>query len=195
MGALQRGFKTWAERTAAALRRELGLSDIAPLQVARLADFLEVRLWTPSDVPGLSKAMRDQLLVHDPEGWSAVACTFDGRNTIIHNPSHSLGRQASNIAHELSHIILDHEPGQIVLSQDGSMIMRSYDQKQEEEANWLGWCLLLPRAALVQTEKSRLSAAQIAERYGVSEQLVKYRVGVTGITSQFRRQRPSLVSR
>ncbi len=30
------------------------------------------------------------------------------------------------------------------MSADGSLVMRSYDQKQEEEANWLAWAILLP---------------------------------------------------
>ena len=116
MGPLERGFKTWAEHTAVALRKELGIDSSVALPVPQLAVFLAVRLWTPRDVPGLPKSMRDQLLVHDPGGWSAVACVVDGRCTIIHNPQHSPARQASNIVHELSHIILDHEPGKIVLS-------------------------------------------------------------------------------
>ncbi|MGP8248002.1 MAG: ImmA/IrrE family metallo-endopeptidase [Bryobacteraceae bacterium] len=154
MGALERGFKTWAERTSGSLRREMGVPGHAPLTPARLAEFLDVRLWTPRDVPGLSQVAPDQLLVCDPWGWSAISCVINGRDVVIYNPCHSRARQASDIAHELAHIFLSHEPGKMVLSQDGSMIMRSYDQKQEEEANWLGWCLLLPREALVQASKA-----------------------------------------
>jgi Zn-dependent peptidase ImmA (M78 family) len=146
-------------------------------------------LWTPSDVPGLSVTAQEQLLVHDPWGWSAISCSVRGQNIVIYNPRHSPGRQASDIAHELAHIILDHEPGKIVLSQDGGMIMRSYDQKQEEEANWLGWTLLLPREALVHAAKAKLTTLQIAERYGVSEQLVEYRLRMTGVNNQFRRRK------
>lgn len=189
MGVLERGFKTWAERTAGSLRRELGLSEYAPLAPARLAESLGVELWTPYQVPGLSQTALDQLLVHDPWGWSAISSVVNGRCVVIYNPRHSSARQASNIAHELAHIILDHDPGKMVLSQDGSMIMRSYDQKQEEEANWLGWCLLLPREALVHTAKARLAKAQIAEAYGVSEQLVDFRLRMTGVGTQFRRLR------
>ena len=187
MGVLERGFKTWAERTAASLRREIGVAPHQPLAPARIAEFLEVALWTPNDIPGLSVTAREQLLVHDPWGWSAISCSVHGQNVVIYNPRHSPGRQASDIAHELAHIILDHEPGKIVLSQDGGMIMRSYDQKQEEEANWLGWTLLLPREALVTAARGKLDTAQIAAKYGVSEQLVEYRLRMTGVNNQFRR--------
>jgi len=189
MAVLVRGFKTWAERTAAGLRREMGLAAHAPLAPADLARFLDVQLWTPQDLPGLSTAARNQLLVHDPGGWSAVSCTVNGRDVVIYNPRHSIGRQASDIAHELAHIILNHEPGKMVMSQDGGMIMRSYDPKQEEEANWLGWCLLLPREALVRATKARYSVAQTAQAFGVSEQLVTYRLRMTGVNVQFKRLR------
>lgn len=181
MTTLARGFKTWAERTAASLRGELDLEPVAPISPAKLADFLEVQLWTPHDVPGMSQANLDQLLKHDPSGWSAVACKAGGDDVVIYNPEHTLGRQASDIGHELAHIILGHEAGKIVLSQDGSMIMRSYDPQQEEEANCLGWTILLPRDALVVAVRSRHSTPQIARNYGVSEQLVEYRRRITGV--------------
>jgi hypothetical protein len=185
MGSLVRGFKTWAERTAASLRRELALAADAPIPPSRLAQFLEVELWTPRDVPGLSKAALDQLLVHDPWGWSAVSCAVRGQDVVIYNPRHSDGRQSSDIAHELAHIILGHTPGTIVLSQDGAIVMRSYDPQQEEEANWLGWTILLPRDALAEAVRARLSNSIIAQRYGVSEQLVEYRIRMTGVNLQF----------
>jgi IrrE N-terminal-like domain len=189
MSTLERGFKTWAERTATSLRKELGLPGHAPLHPLRLATFLDVQLWTPNDVPGLSQTALDQLLIRDPWGWSAVSCVVDDHNVVIYNPRHSSARQASNISHELAHIILDHEPGKMVLSQDGSIVMRSYDAKQEAEADWLGWCILLPRQALEHVVRNGLSTADIASTYGVSEKLAEYRLRMTGVDYQFRRSR------
>ena len=40
MTTLERGFKTWAERTAASIRRDLGLAAHQPLDVRALAAFL-----------------------------------------------------------------------------------------------------------------------------------------------------------
>src|ERR1700722_18240914 len=55
MATLERGFKYWAERTAARIRRELGLSDDAPLDLGALAELIEVRLMVPSDVAAMPK--------------------------------------------------------------------------------------------------------------------------------------------
>jgi len=189
MGNLDRGFKAWAERTSTSLRKELGLKSVDALDPKDLAQCLGVCLFTPRDIPGVTKQVLVQLLEKDPWGWSAVSHLAKGRPLVIFNSKHSLGRQASDIMHELAHILLDHDPGKLIMSQDGAMVMRSYDRKQEEEANCLGWTLLLPREALVNAVRSRLSASEIAEKYGVTETLVDYRLQVTGVTAQFRRLR------
>jgi Zn-dependent peptidase ImmA (M78 family) len=92
---------------------------------------------TPNDFPGLPKEVLQVLLVDDPGGWSAVSLTTSKRAVVIYNPCHSKARQASDIAHELAHFILSHQPSKLVVSADGQIVMRSYDSKQEEEANWL----------------------------------------------------------
>ena len=108
---------------------------------------------------------------------------------MIYNPMHSRGRQASNIVHELAHIMLKHEPARVVFSQDEQMATRTFDPRQEDEANWLGWTLLLPRDALVAARRRRMAKAEIAQEYGVSENLVRYRLQVTGVDLQMKRVR------
>jgi Zn-dependent peptidase ImmA (M78 family) len=72
------------------------------------------------------------------------------------------------------------------MSPDGNLVMRSYDQKQEDEANWLAAAILLPREALLQSKRNKLSATDIAVRFGVSEPLVSYRLRITGVEAQLR---------
>jgi hypothetical protein len=186
-GLLDRGFKTWAENVAINIRRDLDLPPHAPLSAHGLAKHLDVLLWTPYDVPNVPPDVVAQLLDYDPDGWSAVTCLASDQARIIYNPRHSLARQNSDIAHELAHIILEHEPGKIVLSHDASIVMRSFDPKQEEEASWLGWSLLLPRTALAHATKARLGKTEIARKWVVSGQLVEYRTRVTGVRKQFGR--------
>lgn len=189
MATLERGFKSWAERTSLAFRRELGLAPEDPLPPARLAAHLGIALWTPRDVPRITPEITDQLLRTDPWGWSAISFTVDGRSTVIYNPRKSAARRASDIAHELAHFILDHQPATIIMSPDLEIAMRSFDAKQEDEANWLAWCLLLPREALVWASLRRLSVAEIAEHFAVSETLVGMRINRTGVRAQFRAAR------
>jgi Zn-dependent peptidase ImmA (M78 family) len=111
-----------------------------------------------------------------------------GAPIVIYNPKRSTGRQAGDIIHELAHVILGHEPARIVFSEDGQLATRTFDQKQEDEANWLGWALLLPREAPIAARRSRMLDAQIAEAYGVTERLVGCRVQMTGVDAQIRRR-------
>lgn len=179
-----RGFKAWAERSSLSIRAELGLKSCAPLLADQLAAYLEVALWRPEEIPGLPGELRNQLLLIDPDGWSATSFLLNENAVIIYNPTHSLRRQASDKMHELAHFLIGHEPAKIVLSQDGSIIMRSYDQKQEDEAVWLAGCLLLPREALLWIKRQNLDESNACKLYCVSEQLLRFRMNVGGINRQ-----------
>jgi hypothetical protein len=185
MPSLDRGFKSWAELTSLTIRRELDLAPHDCLDPKQFAAFLDVDLWTPHEVPGITEDLLDQLLERDPWGWSAVSLNLDGRGLVIYNPRKSSGRRSSDITHELAHFIMGHEPSSMILSQDGAIAMRTYDPKQEEEANWLAWCILLPREALVWAKRAKLSTEAIAERYGVTEPLVRFRLNLSGVQFQF----------
>ena len=189
MAKLDRGFKSWSERVAAAMRVELGIAVDSPLSARQLADQLNVTLVTPHDIPDMPVDALKQLTQIDRYGWSAVSFTIDGSTTVIQNAGNSLGRQSSDLMHELAHIILEHEPSQLILSESGQFAMRSFNEKQEDEANWLAGALLLPRTALVRCIARRLSSAAIATEYVVSEKLVTYRRGVTGVDLQHARRR------
>lgn len=187
MATLDRGFKSWAERTSLILRGEMGLAVDDRLDPLELASFLELEVWTPHDVPGLPKDVLNQLLQRDPWGWSAVSLSLpNDRGIVIYNPRKSKGRQASDITHELAHFILDHQPATIIISNESDMAMRTFDRKQEDEANWLAWCLLLPREALLSAKIAELTTAQIATKYGVAEPLVTYRLNICGVEAQLR---------
>jgi len=186
---LERGFKSWAERTSGSLRSDLGLLPHAPLPPTKLAIFLGVRLLTPKQIPGLSQKVLDQLLRRDPSGWSAVGVIHGDVTHVIYNPTHSERRQASDIMHELAHIVLNHEPAKLIMSHDGSFSMRSFSQTQEDEASWLAWCLLLPREALLACKRRGIPVEQIADDYGVSETLVNFRLRLTGIEAQLKASR------
>lgn len=186
---LERGFKAWAERTASAVRKQFGLPPTEALDPRRLAKKLGVRVVSPFDYPDLDPDIRNQLIKHDPTGWSAATLIVEGATIVVFNPKNSPARQASDVIHELAHIMLGHDPATVVFSEDGQMATRTFDQKQEDEANWLGWTLLLPRDALVVARRKRMARAEIAQAYGVSETLVGYRLRVTGVESQMARAR------
>ena len=94
---------------------------------------------------------------------------------------------ASDLTHEMAHVLAGHTPSRIDVSEDGLLLLNSFDRDQEDEANWLAGCLLLPREALMLIQRSGLSLEVACRRYGVSSAMMNYRLGVTGVNKQLRR--------
>lgn len=184
----RRGFKSWCESTSLQYRTVLGVEPAAPLPVARLAAHLGVRVLGVENVPGLSREALVQLTSRDRDSWSALMVTHRGRNVVVMNTAHSPGRQASSLAHECSHIILNHRPAQALPSEAGIFIS-SYNRQQEDEADWLGGALLLPRVALLKIGHERSNDRVHAREYGVSEEMLRMRLDRTGVSLQLRRRR------
>jgi Zn-dependent peptidase ImmA (M78 family) len=184
----ERGFKTWCEKYSVEKRKTLGLAASAPLDTVAFAKHLGVRVWTPRDVSGVSADALAVLLRNDgvtPSCWSAVTLVVGNKVVVILNSSHSPARQASDLTHELAHYIRSHEAQEVAISEQGLMLLKSYDKVQEEEADWLSGCLLLPREALISIRRRRLADELASAEYGVSMKMLNYRMSMTGVNRQF----------
>lgn len=180
-----KGFKTRCENISLQLRKELGIRKYSPLPARDLAQHLNVLLFEPSDIQGLSNNTLAVLTKRGNTVWSAVAISYAGVEVVIYNSVHTKARQSSDIMHELSHLLLSHEPTQIMVSPDHPFVLRSYNKETEEEASWLAGCLLLPRGALVHIRINDSSDDDACDSYVVSRQLLTYRMNVTGVNRQF----------
>lgn len=180
-----RGFKTRCENISLQMRKDLGLEKNDPLLPWPLAEHLGVSLWKPSDIQGLTKTSYALLTGTERNSWSALAISLNGMEAIIYNSTHSEARQSSDIMHELSHILLKHEPSKMVLFYDGSVVLRSYNEAQENEASWLSGCLLLPREVLVFMKRVGMSTNDACRKYKVSSTLLDYRMNLAGVNHQF----------
>jgi IrrE N-terminal-like domain len=185
----RRGFKTWAEQTSARVRQNLKLPPTSPLNPLALAASLNVDVMTPTELGELPSDIRERLLGEHSDDWSAITVTSGQSHLVITNSSHSPVRLNSDLAHELAHIILGHEPSLMYMSVASGLAVRTYNDEQEEEANWLAGCLLLPRAALVEARRKRFSDDMIGAEYGVSAPMLRYRLNITGVNVQSRRTR------
>lgn len=190
----ERGFKSWCEKVALQQRCELKLSPSDPLDAHALANHLEVLVWRAGEIPGLEAEALCTLTKDDPDSWSAVTICTSTKDLIILNPTHSAARQASDITHELAHIIIGHEPARVDVTEDGLLILNTYNKQQEDEAKWLSSCLLLPRPALLLIRARRLDFEVAAQRYGVSLQMLTYRMNVLGLTKTLTRRTGSIMS-
>lgn len=185
---MRRGFKAEAERIASRLRGEMDLPDHAPIDPRTFIGRQGIEIIELHELTGLTAASRHQLEVRDPNSWSGLTLREGSTTVILVNPTHSLGRQANTLMHEWAHIHLRHKPNRVDFAAGEIMLLSDYPAEFEQEADWLAAAALLPRSALVRCRRQSLENEQIAERYGVSKELVVWRIRMTGIDRQFRRR-------
>lgn len=173
--SLRRGFKAEANRIASDIRSELGLSKLAPLNPWALSDHLAIEVLPLSKIREEAPAV-EHFLGEGRNTFSAMTIFSGPARLIIHNDAHSQGRQSSNLAHELSHALLQHPP-MPPLSELG---LRNFNKEFEEEAAWLAGVLLVPEAVALNIARQGLNLDVAANKYGVSSQMIRYRLNVTG---------------
>jgi Zn-dependent peptidase ImmA (M78 family) len=185
--SLRRGFKAEAERIALEVRHELSLKATVRLDPLVLAEHLCVPVLTIGECLKASENQEAIKLLLDSESdsFSAVTVFFGERRVIVHNEGHAVTRQASSVAHELAHCLLEHPPGP-VRSCHGC---RYWDSNMEDEADWLAAALLVPREGALWLVRRGHGVDAIAVHYGVSTRLCRWRINQTGVLRQVRRLR------
>ncbi|MGO8731861.1 MAG: ImmA/IrrE family metallo-endopeptidase [Terracidiphilus sp.] len=183
----KRGFKTYCEQVTEAVRRQLGLSVWEPLGALVLAESLKARVVTPDQLPTLAPDARHRLVNEHAEVWSAITISATPP-LVVYNPTHKAARRNSDLMHEMAHLLLEHVPSTVYIDPRTRVALRRHDRQQEEQATWLAGCLLLPRAALVRIRQLRISDADACARYVVSLDMLRFRMGTSGVDIQFRRR-------
>jgi Zn-dependent peptidase ImmA (M78 family) len=177
---LPRGFKAEAERHADKLRGQLGIGPNAHVDIRRVADILGVRI-----VAADRLIARDRLEeIERLQAFAFSACTFEinDKPVIVFNPIRTDERQTSDIAHELAHIILEHELSEIHYLDD--VPFRTCQADQEEQATAFAGTLLLPRQLLLDAARNGESFEHVAARLGVSVEMARFRWNTTGVARQ-----------
>src|SRR5712664_668675 len=133
----RRGFKTWAEEIAVRVRQKLKLPLASPLDPWQLAELLSVVVLTPDELDDLPDDCRRRLTNDHSENWSAITVANGKHHLIVINSAHAKTRRNSDLAHELAHVILGHEPSMMFASPGSGIALRTHNREQEDEANWL----------------------------------------------------------
>lgn len=179
----RRGFKTEADGIAREIRQELGLNLTDRVDPLKLAEHLDIPVIPLSALRQEVPAIVRHFSRSDQSAFSAVT-VFDGlRRVIVHNDSHSAGRRASNVAHEISHGLLLH-PARPPLDGHGN---RDWDREQELEADWLAGVILVPDEAALLIVRRGLNDAEGAELYGVSQPMMRFRLNMSGARIRVKR--------
>ena len=114
--------------------------------------------------------------------FSAATFEIEQRKIVVVSPLRTEGRQNSDIAHELSHIMLKHRLSEI--RELNGMAFRTCKPDEEEEATNFGGTLLLPRPLLLSAVRRGATVEDIAAQYGVTTDMARFRYNLTGIAKQ-----------
>lgn len=183
--ALRRGFKSEASALALEVRAELGLGHLDRLDPRQLAQHLDIPILGLSELAATLHGAQ-YFLSEDRSAFSA-GTVFDGhRRMIVHNDCHSEARQNSNLAHELAHPLLFHEPAPALDLVTGC---RNWNDNNEHEADWLGGELLVTANMALAVARGHLSQTEARERWGVSDAMLKWRLNASGATKRVQRER------
>ncbi len=183
--ALRRGFKSEAAALAKEVRAELGLSPFDGLDPRQLARHLDIPV-VPLSKLSASLPGAPYFLSVEREAFSALTVFAGHRRMVVHNDSHTEARQNSNLAHELAHALLRHEPAAAL---DGKTGCRGWNDTNEEEADWLGGELLVTSDMALTVARGRLTKEQAKKRFGVSEKMLNWRINKTGAAKRVERER------
>lgn len=167
------------------VRTELGLGRLDRLDPRQLAQHLDIPVVDLSELATTLHAAQ-YFLTEDRSAFSA-GTVFDGhRRMIVHNDSHSEARQNSNLAHELAHPLLFHDPAPALDLRTGC---RNWNDDNEDEANWLGGELLVTTDMALAVARGHLPQPEAQERWGVSYTMLKWRLNASGAAKRVQRER------
>ena len=177
---LPRGFKAAAERTATEVRADMGLADHERVDIRAVAESRSIRVVSATELVDLKRLEE----IESIQAYAFSACTFDirERHVIVFNPLRTPERANSDIAHELAHLLLGHELGEVQYL-DG-VPFRTCRADEEEQATALGGTILLPRQLLIREARRGATIESIALEYAVTEEMARFRWNTTGVARQ-----------
>lgn len=177
---MRRGFKAEAERLAASVRKDMGKRPSEHIDAVELARHAGAEVRCADELTSLAKLQHLDAL--QPGAFSACTFSIGDRHIVVYNPLATTGRSQSDIAHEVAHLLLKHSVKSVETI--GGLSFFTCDADEEQEANWLAGCLLLPRPLLLHAARGGLDSAAIAEEYHVSEPMATFRLRTTGVERQ-----------
>jgi hypothetical protein len=174
---VRHGVNRHHERIATEVREDLGLLEYEPFDPFEYVSFLEIPCEPVSELGryGIAEEIRDYLAGAGRRDFSAGTFRKGNRRLIVYNDHNSLARQKSDVAHELAHVLREHQPGPAF-----GFFLPVWDVEQEDEATCLAGALLVPECAALTIVRRPLSVWEAASIYGVSDQLMEVRLEITG---------------
>ncbi len=133
-------------------------------------------------------------LTADGRCWSGGILPIplpDGTRICMLNPTHSRLRQKITLMEEIAHAHLEHVPSRLTFSSPGLRV-RDVNREQEADAYGIGAAALLPWSTFFSDVNEGQTVEELAAGYDVSEDLVIYRIKITGAFRLFQSRQQRL---
>jgi Zn-dependent peptidase ImmA (M78 family) len=169
------------EQAADKFRRDLGLEGNQPLD-SLLLEVEGVEIVRLDQTNCLDAATVRTLSTEACDEWSAMSVPLDSSHehwAVLLNDCHTIERQRVTLLEEIWHILLGHKLTKI--ARVGEAYGRTYDSAEEHDAYYLASATLLPREAVIHAVTERRNSLEIAKQFGVSPELVDYRIKRLGL--------------
>lgn len=183
---MQRGWKSALASLALDVRAEAGVKPterLDPRTVATVYGF-EVH---PVSGCGLDAALLATFALSLADRWSGATVSDGHRVLILDNDFHPPGRRNATIAHEISHILLEHPLQSRVTYERSCGAGKAY----EDEATELAGELLIPGDTIRRAAaRGPISDQEVADHFAVSIVFARWRMNVSGARKMAARRRP-----
>ena len=184
---MRHGFKAHAKRLAVEVRAELDLGPFDPLDPRDLAANYGIPIYTVGALANACDPAVAEWVNGPGQGvFSAALVPVGTGRFIIDNDLHAPTRRASSLAHEMAHVLCEHEFTEVLITADGC---RAASREDEAQADWLGGELLIPEAAALRAARADWPDQQVAVAYGVSPQRASMRMNASGARQRVNRER------
>jgi len=171
------------EQHGLALRRLAGVTDGVRLNPWELAPKVGLAVVDGGSALALIPVIdRQHLCGAASRSWSGGVLPLplpDGKRLCILNPHHPVRRNKITLMEEIAHNYLKHQPTTVTLESE-ALKVRDFNAMQEREAYGVGAAALIPWSQLFPMLNQASDVAAIAGVFEVSEELVVYRIKITG---------------
>lgn len=174
------------EETATDIRGTLGLAEGEPLDPFTV-QIDRVQLVDAKKVKRVDPATMHHLLGPGSSEWSAATIPLRDERldwVIVLNSAHNLERRRATLMEEYCHLLLGHD--MTTISAQEGVTFRDYRPEFESEAYYVGAAILVPQGDLRRRIAEREPAEAIAKHFGVSRELVEFRIKRLGLWYAYR---------
>jgi hypothetical protein len=171
------------ELTAIRVKQKLGLGAYAGVDPIRVLPRVPGRILEETTIACFPDHVRQALFSDEVSAIGYGMSPVTGEWLIFVNPTQAPTRQKVSLMEEIVHISLGHPKTELSLAPDGRIKWkRPYNKAVEDEAFCVGAACVIPYKALFfAIKREHLNVADLAAKYGVSEECVRYRIKRAGL--------------